>query len=57
MNYLSGAVLLLRPMKAEGRVTNRFTAFFALLSRYPILQSIHTYYSLIGAVSLYRRCL
>ena len=31
-------------------LTNKLTAFSDLLSRYPIVQSIGTYYSLIGAV-------
>ena len=35
-------------------VTNELTTFSMLFSLYPILQSILTYYSLIGAVYLYR---
>ena len=37
-------------------LTNKLTAFFDLLSHYPILQTIPTYHSLIGAMFLYRRC-
>ena len=45
------------PFAVVSLITNELTRFFVLLSHYPILQSIPTYYSLIGAVYVYRRCL
>ena len=36
--------------------TNHLIAFLMLHSRYPVLQSINTYYSLIGAVYVFRLC-
>ena len=50
------AVLLLRPPLSYIWLTNKLTTFSVLFSRYPILQSVLTYYSLIRAVYLYRRC-
>ena len=53
------AILLLHSPLFYPWLTNRLTAFFGLLSCYPILQSIltiYTYYSLIRAVFFYRRC-
>ena len=37
-------------------ITNRLITFLMLHSRYPVLQSINTYYSLIGAVYVFRVC-
>ena len=36
--------------------TNHLITFLRLHSRYPVLQSINTYYSLIGAVYMFRLC-
>ena len=36
--------------------TNHLITFLTLHSRYPVLQSINTYYSLIGAVYVFRLC-
>ena len=36
--------------------TNRLITFLTLHSRYPVLQPINTYYSLIGAVYVFRVC-
>ena len=36
--------------------TNRLMTFLTLHSRYPVLQPINTYYSLIGAVYVFRVC-
>ena len=36
--------------------TNRLITFLMLHSRYPVLQPINTYYSLIGAVYVFRVC-
>ena len=37
-------------------ITNRLITFLTLHSRYPVLQPINTYYSLIGAVYVFRVC-
>ena len=37
-------------------ITNRLVTFLTLHSRYPVLQPINTYYSLIGAVYVFRVC-
>ena len=37
-------------------ITNRLITFLMLHSRYPVLQPINTYYSLIGAVYVFRVC-
>ena len=37
-------------------ITNHLITFLTLHSRYPVLQSINTYYSLIGAVYVFRLC-
>ena len=37
-------------------ITNRLITFLTLHSRYPALQPINTYYSLIGAVYVFRAC-
>ena len=36
--------------------TNHLITFLTLHSRYPVLQSINTFYSLIGAVYVFRLC-
>ena len=36
--------------------TNHLITFLTLHSRYPVLQPINTYYSLIGAVYVFRVC-
>ena len=36
--------------------TNHLITFLTLHSRYPVLQSINTYYSLIGAIYVFRLC-
>ena len=36
--------------------TNHLFTFLTLHSRYPVLQSVNTYYSLIGAVYVFRLC-
>ena len=56
MNSISAPVLLLHPLLSYPWLTNQLITFFVLLSRYPILQYILNYYSLIGAVYLCRRC-
>ena len=37
-------------------ITNHLISFLTLHSRYPVLQSINTYYSLIGAVYVFKLC-
>ena len=37
-------------------ITNRLVTFLTLHYRYPVLQPINTYYSLIGAVYVFRAC-
>ena len=37
-------------------MTNHLITFLTLHSRYPVLQPINTYYSLIGAVYVFRVC-
>ena len=37
-------------------ISNRLVTFLTLRSRYPVLQPINTYYSLIGAVYVFSVC-
>ena len=43
-------------LSAHILTTNRLITFLTLHSRYPVLQSINTYYSLIGAIYVFRLC-
>ena len=45
-----------QPLAVLSLTTNKLITFFMLRCHYPVLQSINTYYSLIGAVYLYRHC-
>ena len=44
------------PLALVSLTTNRLITFLTLHFRYPVIQSISTYYSLIGAVYVFRVC-
>ena len=43
-------------LSSRNLTTNHLIIFLSLHSHYPVLQSINTYYSLIGAVYVFRLC-
>ena len=57
MNSISALSCYWPALAVVSLITNKLITFFMLRSHYPVLQSIPTYYSLIGAVYVYRRCL